>query len=202
MTIILTHTDIKEIIAILDRSSSEMPELVMPSREYKSSFLDAMEEFREEGKRPDPHSYPIGQTFEDFLTCRLNENTNPNPAHKWMPNSDYWLVEGMDFVGRFNLRHVLTDEVRAYGGHIGYEIRPSWRRQGYGRRILQLGLFKAREHGFDRVLVTCNSDNTPSRRIIESLGGHFENAVLVPNSFTQKLRYWMAVVDSNCAWTS
>ena len=53
------------------------------------------------------------------------------------------------------------------GGHIGYVIRPSERRKGYGTLILGLALVQAHACGLDRVRFTCNTENIASARIIE-----------------------------------
>jgi predicted acetyltransferase len=79
------------------------------------------------------------------------------------------------------------------GGHIGYEIRPVKRRQGYGTEILRLGLEKARELGLRKVLVTSDEDNIGSRKIIEHNGGIFENAIEIEGDPVQKLRYWIDI---------
>ncbi|WP_261664423.1 GNAT family N-acetyltransferase [Deinococcus sp. Marseille-Q6407] len=68
-------------------------------------------------------------------------------------HSEYrWLVEGKTYLGRVSLRHTLNDHLRESGGHIGYEIRPSQQRRGYGTLILRLALERARELGLERVL--------------------------------------------------
>ncbi len=79
------------------------------------------------------------------------------------------------------------------GGHIGYEIRPSRRKQGYGTEILRLGLEKAKELGLQRVLVTCDEDNIGSKKIIEHNGGKFENAIVMEGDTVKKLRYWIDI---------
>ena len=78
-------------------------------------------------------------------------------------------------------------------GHIGYEIRPSKRRQGYDTKILRLGLEKARELDLHRVLVTCDEDNIGSKKIIEHNGGMFENAIEIEGDTVKKLRYWIVI---------
>mgnify|MGYP002236365423 FL=1 len=42
-----------------------------------------------------------------------------------------------------NLRHHLNDYLLAYGGHIGYSVRPSERKNGYASQMLRLTLEKA-----------------------------------------------------------
>ena len=78
-------------------------------------------------------------------------------------------------------------------GHIGYDIRPSKRKQGYGSKILELALPKAKELDIERVLLTCDETNTGSRRIIEKNGGVLENQVKNPETGVDKLRFWIDV---------
>ena len=75
--------------------------------------------------------------------------------------------------------------------HVGYQVRPSKRLQGYGKELLRQGLQKAKELDFTRVLLTCDEDNIASKKIIESNGGQFENAIPVDGSPMKKLRYWI-----------
>lgn len=86
--------------------------------------------------------------------------------------TDYFLLrDGTTVLGRSSLRHALDDSLRDIGGHIGYCIRPSERRKGYGTRLLALTLAEARALGLREVLLTCDSDNVGSRRVIERNGG-------------------------------
>ncbi|BFH12995.1 GNAT family N-acetyltransferase [Paenibacillus melissococcoides] len=92
------------------------------------------------------------------------------PAHL-VPQNVYWLyVQGWP-VGIGKLRHALTDALRERGGHIGYAIRPEARQRGYGTIMLRLLLAEARRIGLREVLLTCDEDNTASRRVIEKNGG-------------------------------
>ena len=98
-------------------------------------------------------------------------------------------MAGDQWIGKLTLRTALDERFLRSGGHIGYEIRPSQRRHGYGTALLRLGLEKARERGLRRVLLTCTETNIGSRKIIEANGGLLENAVLVDG--VKKLRYWI-----------
>ena len=100
---------------------------------------------------------------------------------------------GGEFIGRVSIRHALTEHLLAVGGLIGYDIRPSKRGQGYGNKILELALPKAKELGISRVLITCDVTNAASRKIIEKNGGILENQVPNPETGVDKLRYWVDV---------
>jgi predicted acetyltransferase len=102
-------------------------------------------------------------------------------------------MEGDIWIGLLTLRFHLNEQFLHSGGHIGYVVRPSKRRCGYGTALLRLGLDKARERGLQRVLLTCNETNIGSRKIIETNGGQFENAVVVEGQEDQKLRYWITL---------
>jgi len=111
----------------------------------------------------------------------------------FVPSSDFWLIDNDEFIGRLSLRHELNEYLLKIGGNIGYEIRPSKRKQGYGKEILRLGLEKAREFGLRRVLVTCDEDNIGSKKIIEHNGGKLENALEIEGEPVRKLRYWIEI---------
>ena len=108
-----------------------------------------------------------------------------------MPQTTYWLIDNDEFIGRVSIRHTLTESLLKEGGHIGYDIRPSKRNMGYGKRILELSLPKAKELEIDKVLVTCNETNTGSKKIIEANGGILENSIEMGEGKPAKLRYWI-----------
>lgn len=77
-----------------------------------------------------------------------------------------------------------------FGGHIGYGIRPSEQRKGYGKEQLTLALeFCKEELKLDRVLITCSKANTASAKTILSCGGILENEWNNGERITQ--RYWI-----------
>jgi len=94
-------------------------------------------------------------------------------------------------LGESRLRHSLTPALEHHGGHIGYVIRPSQRRKGYGTLILALTLEKARALGIQRVRITCDTDNTGSVRIIEKNGGILSAQVISERSGKLISQYWI-----------
>ncbi len=77
------------------------------------------------------------------------------------------------------------------GGHIGYAVRPSARRQGIGTALLGLTLIEARKLGLVRVLVTCDVSNLGSARIIQRNGGVLEDERSIPGHPEPVARSWI-----------
>jgi len=102
-------------------------------------------------------------------------------------------MDGDEWIGKLTFRPTINARYLHSGGHIGYEIRPSKRRQGYGTALLRLALDKARERGLDQVLLTCDEDNLGSRKVIEANGGRLENAIVVEGQTAKKLRFWISL---------
>jgi len=117
---------------------------------------------------------------------RLLAEADPatNLREEWVHCTYFWIVEGAEFLGYLAIRHTLNDFLLEQGGHIGYSVRPTRRREGHASRALVLALEESRRLGLDRALVTCDHDNVPSRLTIERAGGVFEDRRGV------KLRYW------------
>ncbi len=92
-------------------------------------------------------------------------------------------------VGIVDIRHSLSPFLLDRGGHIGYSVRPSQRRQGVATAQLALALQECRKLGIDRALVTCDKHNLGSARTIQKNGGVLENEVGEGNEVIQ--RYWI-----------
>ncbi|GAA4679446.1 GNAT family N-acetyltransferase [Streptomyces chumphonensis] len=176
-----------------------MPELVPPTERVHASFLAAMDELREEGRGGADDASMIGRDIrlyaarwggpEGFaqyvagVRAEALETTPRPPGH--VPSTTWWWVDGEVYLGRLALRHALNQRLLEWGGHIGYDVRPSARRRGHATAMLRAALPHAAELGIDPVLITCDHDNVASRRVIERCGGVFEDRR------AEKLRYWV-----------
>jgi len=168
-------------------------QLQAPSEDLQDSYRNLVAELDagREKRVPFPLSFP----FDDFkaLVARLRDCAmGVGLEEGFVPHSTYWLVrDGREIVGVSNLRHRLTAYLLKEGGHIGYGIRPSARRRGYGREILKQTLKPASERGIDRVLVTCGKENLGSARIILANGGVFESEEFSAERGEVVQRYWI-----------
>lgn len=103
-----------------------------------------------------------------------------------------FLVAEVDgaLVGRVSIRHELNDFLANFGGHIGYCVRPAYRRRGYAGAMLRQALVVARSAGVDRVLLTCDDGNEASASIIERAGGVLEDIRVAQDGIGRR-RYWI-----------
>jgi predicted acetyltransferase len=166
-------------------------ELITPRVDFKDEYLGMMDEFERSGE-----SYwffaEARQDFATYLYKMDNFTRGEGLPFGFVPFHIFWLVrDDARILGELRLRHRLTDMLAIEGGHIGYNIRPSERRKGYGTLQLRLGLEKARELGLERVLVTCDDDNLPSAKIIEVNGGVLSGRAISPESGVPVRQYWI-----------
>lgn len=143
--------------------------LVEPCEKYLHSYQEAFDEYKQNDVQTyafdDANAYNI---FEKYDNYRYERNLKPNRV-----GADYyWLVDEDRnyFIGEICIRHRLTDDLKRYGGHIGYGVRYSEWNKGYGTLMLRLGLEKAKCLGITTVLITCDDDNHGSAKVMENNG--------------------------------
>lgn len=106
----------------------------------------------------------------------------------------YWAVDGERFIGEFQLRTELTEEIMKGIGSIGYAVRVSQQGKGYGTEILRQGLMIARNHGMEKVLLNINDSNAVSAHVCEKLGGQLMDKIQAKNDCEGAhilRRYWI-----------
>jgi predicted acetyltransferase len=94
-------------------------------------------------------------------------------------------------VGRSSIRHELNSFLAREGGHIGFGVRPAFRRRGYATEILKQSLVVARALGITDVLVTCDDDNVGSATVIEHCGGVLDSTGVPERGGIPIRRYWI-----------
>lgn len=170
--------------------------LTRPTLDLFDSWAEAVTEFG--GAHVDGAGLALGASA-DRETCaaliakaEAQSDTSQTPPTGFVHNDLYWLTDDGEVVGFVSLRHELNDFLRIVGGHIGYSVRPSRRRQGYATRGLALALERSRELGLDRVMLTCDDDNPGSFRTIERAGGVLEDVTDRSEHGHPRLRrYWI-----------
>ena len=156
-----------------------MSVLTEPTPRVHASFVEAIREYREEGRysRLEPEMLAGQDQFGRYLDL-LRADARPGVLRRRyrVPQTNLWLTDGDEFLGQLSIRHALNRRLRYKGGHIGYSVRPSRRRRGYATLMLRLSLPVANGFGIDPALITCDDTNVASRRVIEANGGSLASA--------------------------
>ena len=178
-------------------NSMEKIKLIEPTIEYEKDIWD----FRQEILDSDDNDKFAGcgtlerctSANEWIENCKSRSNKDTCPSDK-VPSNVFIAVRISDnrIVGIIDLRHHIDHPILStWGGHIGYYVRPTERRKGYGKEMLRLNLLNAQKLGIKKVLITCNKDNLASEKTIVANGGIFESLITVNDEIMK--RYWITV---------
>jgi predicted acetyltransferase len=137
--------------------------------------------------------YTDGMAWPDYLQILDNLFTGTNLPEGKVPATFLIAENDGELVGRTSIRHELNDFLFSVGGHIGYGVRPTYRRQGFATEILKQSLTYINQIGITDVLVTCLDGNVGSSSVIESQGGTLENKVEYEGALWR--RYWIKKVS-------
>jgi predicted acetyltransferase len=162
----------------------------------KSEFLKSNMEDWEDG-------FAYAHYFESIADCNFENYVSILPGFskgEKLPKGHvpctflFAFNEKEEIVGRVSIRHSLTENLLRVGGHVGYGVVPSHRKQGHATLILSESIkyIKNNIKDLDKILVTCDENNIGSKKTIERNNGLLENKVLLPNNVT-KLRYWIEI---------
>jgi len=110
------------------------------------------------------------------------------PSQTWF----FWDEAGAP-VGRLNFRPRLSPAMELEGGHVGYEVRPSRRRRGWGSLLLETFLAEGAGGHPGPLLVTCAASNPASAAVIRRNGGVWHSEVPSPRTGEPIWRFWIEV---------
>ena len=99
-----------------------------------------------------------------------------------VPSYDFRMVHAATAAGMggTRLRVGSTNHVEMYAGHIGYDVSEAHRGHHYASRPVRLLMPLARLHGLPWLWITCDPEDTASRRCQEIVGAEFVEIVNVP----------------------
>ena len=164
--------------------------LVEPSAAWTNAFMDMARDFASAGE----HRYgPAARDVAAYVRSIDERRRGEHLPEGWVPGTEFWLEDRSAIIACARLRFELTPALEHEGGHIGYDVRPSMRWQGYGTALLRLVLREAGAHGIQRVRMTCDDDNIGSIKIIERNGGMIAGAGTSRASGKPLRQYWIAL---------
>ena len=170
--------------------------LVKPDLIYYDKYNEMMKEWCDSNTQIAPwfldKPFNTIEEFADFIQM-LDQTELGNQDKRFCSATSYFVIDENDkLIGAASLRHYLTVEGFNTWGHIGYGVRPSQRRKGYGTKILKLTLEEAKKKKIYKVLMGAHKSNKGSCKVIENCNGILENEVNDPDNINETInRYWI-----------
>lgn len=165
-------------------------QLEAPSLQRIESYLSFITEMNDAGEKIWEANVPgAAETNAQFIERLLRAETSPNPG--LVAETTCWATFGHEVVGRIALRHSLNKNLEEFGGHIGYEVRPTSRKKGIATKMLKLILETPKAQEIGRLLLTCAPDNTASNKTIQNNGGILTKTAYVERVQRHTNYYWI-----------
>jgi tagatose 1,6-diphosphate aldolase len=172
-------------------------ELIAPDPRWFDDVLAANAACRD----PDDVTTSITRKqLDDFFRIAPGGRQPGDPAKGFVPTYHFWMrlrpaltlplpqwatgragaTPPFQIAGGIGLRIGHTADIEQYLGHIGYNVHPFARGNHYAERACRLLRPLALRHGVNPLWITCNPDNSPSRRTCERLGCQLMGIVPLP----------------------
>lgn len=180
-----------------------MIKLILPEETYWESFQQGVEELKKHPTPYDTNGIKVGlkfTNFSDFKTECENERLGIGLKEGYVKQTRLWLIDNDTFVGAFDIRHSLTENLKKEGGNVAYYIIPSARKKGLATSGLKLCCKYAKDIlGLNEVLVTCNSQNIASyktmKKIMIEFGGFEDTPIIFADK--EEKRVWINTKAQN-----
>lgn len=168
--------------------------LIKLTKEYEKQLGEMIDEWKADQELNHTNHSPyviFKNDYHDFDRY-LNELETKVPDERKVPDSVFFLLDTdrNRLLGAVNIRHYLNDSLLHSGGHIGDGIRPSERRKGYATEMVRLALIECKKLGIEKVLMTCDKDNTGSQKSITRNDGVFDSEFINEDGEIEQ-RYWI-----------
>jgi len=140
-----------------------------PSASRRLAFASWLEDWRADSY--DPYRWIFARAWHDFdwyvALCESVRREGCAPELS-VPLDAFWAFSQDELVGEVYLFYAPMDD----DNHIGYKVRPSYRRLGIGTALLRYGLERLKERGISSARLTCRDTNVGSAALMERAGGN------------------------------
>ncbi|MDZ4992330.1 GNAT family N-acetyltransferase [Clostridium perfringens] len=126
--------------------------------------------------------------FKDFnyltdgeIDLKIEEKIASNEEKGYVPSYKYRITlhNSNHSIGAIDIR-IGYNEGTYYGGNIGYMIEETYRGHSYASKACKIIKDVAIAHGMNKLIITCNPDNFPSRKTCEKTGLKLKDIVDLP----------------------
>ena len=138
------------------------------SLKYKNQIEEMWEEWEKVESCLEPVLNPESLSFSDYLKMIKNLESQSQ-----FPMQFYLLLDKNQLIGYLELRFSQNDFNKEYAGHLGYAIRPSKRRLGYGLQALKKGIQELKKKKVKPIILTCDQDHQVSMKMFDQVNAKF-----------------------------
>ncbi|USD68206.1 GNAT family N-acetyltransferase [Vibrio sp. SCSIO 43136] len=167
--------------------------LIRPCKEYKNQFLRFYHDLLDND--PENAEFYSGaiRSYSRYIQSLIDEEAGKFLKPEHVPCSHRWFINDLgEIVGVIRIRHNIdTPILKNVCGHIGYDVAPSYRRQGFGTLMLEHALQIANERNIQSALISADEDNIASRKVIEANGGKLDKVIYSHEFQSYVARYWV-----------
>jgi predicted acetyltransferase len=166
-------------------------DIIKPRSEYFEEYLNACQESYDNNIVDwmpfNPKNYE--QWKECILELYENYENGINIPENLPRTYTYWCIEENKLIGEIQLRPFLSEAEAKRWGHLAYAVRHSKWNNGYGTKILEKGLEKAREFQIKNVYIACREDNLGSIKVITKNNGGLVDKIISDEGIPNNLYY-------------
>jgi len=150
-----------------------MIEFVLPSEIHRADVLDYAAEIRSHDGEFDG-SAGIGEfdSYDSWLERIRLLASDKAETYGFYRTLVFLAYRSSHLIGIVSIRISDDEFITTCAGHIGYHVRPSCRRRGYGGQLLCFASDLCRNHGISTPVVCTDPDNQASQRTALSCGFH------------------------------
>lgn len=164
--------------------------IIRPHIALAASYITFIDEMRKRGEKIwDGMEPKDGEGLPHFVESLLLSETIPDAG--LVPQTTYWACKDDVVVGRIALRHFLTEDLTEFGGHIGYEVHPLFRKMGIAKEMLRQVLQTEKAKSIGKLLLTCAPNNIASNKTILANGGVLTKTVFAKKQQRDTNYYWI-----------
>lgn len=105
--------------------------LEYPNKKYFESFMSAVSEFSEFGTtehHPTSDEICNETDFLNYIKNMEDRRFGRNLKPGYVPDTYLWMIADDKYCGQISIRHKLIPALEKFGGHVGYGVMPSERK--------------------------------------------------------------------------
>jgi len=171
--------------------------LEQPSLVWQDEYLAMIaESLAVDGRYPYNNVSLAQADFGAYVQELEDEARGINLPPGILPQQTYFVVKDhTTVIGELRFRPEVAPPYEERNGHVGYNLRPRYRGQGYGTRALALILDEARRRGLPGVQIPIEEPNPASVRVTEKNGGVLDKRVTDTTTGATIGCYWIDLTD-------